>query len=88
MKYISHLDILRLFQRAVRRAKLPVSFSQGYHPIPKISFKRALKLGLESDGEEMFLKLNSYLDPKVLEEKLNEQLPDGIKITVVRCIAK
>ncbi len=52
-RLISHLDVVRLFQRAVRRASLPVSLSQGYSPHYKIGFGKALKLGLESEDEKI-----------------------------------
>jgi radical SAM-linked protein len=80
LKYISHLDLLRLFQRAIRRADLPVVFSQGFHPIPKIRFERALKLGIESDSERMYIKLKIPLMPLELKERLNAQLPPDIQV--------
>lgn len=80
LKYISHLDLLRLFQRVLRRAEIPVLFSQGYHPIPKIRFKRALKLGIESKAEKLYLKLMLPLSADELMQRLNAQLPDDIQI--------
>ena len=80
LKYISHLDLLRLFQRVLRRAGIPVLFSQGYHPIAKIRFKRALKLGIESKAEELYLKLLKPLPEDELIQRLNTQLPSGIQI--------
>ncbi len=52
IKYISHLDLMRLFMRALRRADLPLKMTEGFSPHPKLSIKRALKLGVESDNEE------------------------------------
>jgi len=80
LKYISHLDILRLFQRALRRADFPLVFSQGFHPLPKIKFERALKLGVESKGEKLYLKLRELFTEKELIIRLNKQLPQGIQI--------
>ncbi len=80
LRYISHLDLLRLFQRAIRRADIPVVFSRGFHPIPKIKFERALKLGVESDDEKMYIKLILPLSCKELIWRLNAQLPQGIRI--------
>ena len=82
MRFISHLDLVRLFQRALRRAGLPVTITKGFSPRLKISIDRALKLGLASDHEEATV----YLDepPQGTEEfikKINEQLPEGIKVT-------
>lgn len=80
LKYISHLDLLRLFQRAIRRAELPVVFSKGFHPIPKIKFERALKLGVESGSERMYIKLRIPLMSFELRQRLNAQLPPGIQV--------
>lgn len=80
LKYISHLDLLRLFQRAIRRAGLNVVFSKGYHPIPKIKFERALKLGIESSEEKLYLKLSKPILEKELMKNLNAQLPSEIKV--------
>ena len=84
MIYISQLDLLRLFQRALRRANLPLFITQGFHPRPKISFKRALKLGLESFDEEASFYLNIPVEPEVFKERLQRQLPEGIEILAVR----
>lgn len=80
MRFISHLDLLRLFGRAVRRAGLPIAMSEGFAPHPKISFKRALKLGIESDNEEVAFYINGWMSPQEFKLKLQEQLPDGIVI--------
>ena len=58
MRFISHLDLMRLFQRAARRAALPVTISKGFSPHPRISIQPALKLGMESDALEAFFKLD------------------------------
>ena len=80
MKYISHLDLMRLFMRALRRAELPVKITEGFNPHPKFSIKRALKLGLESDGEEATVTLKDLIQPEEFRERLQKQLPDGILI--------
>ena len=84
MKYISHLDLMRLLMRALRRAGLPLKISEGFNPHPKISMKRALKLGLESENEEAAVMLNELVKPQVFKEKLEEQLPAGIRLKEVR----
>jgi len=81
LRYISHLDIVRLFQRAVRRAGLPVSLSQGYNPRYRISFKGALKLGLESSNEDIIFSMDKDVDPDGFRYMINEKLPEGIKVT-------
>lgn len=80
LRNISHLDIVRLFQRAVRRAGLPVGLSQGYTPHYKISFGKALKLGMESEREEVAFAMNEWMAPEEFEKKINEKLPEGIKV--------
>ncbi|MFH1777900.1 MAG: TIGR03936 family radical SAM-associated protein [Candidatus Omnitrophota bacterium] len=84
LKYISHLDLLRLFQRALRRANLPIVISAGFTPRPKISFKRALKLGIESNSEELFIQLREKQDPQVIADLFCQQLPPEIAITEVK----
>lgn len=84
MKYISHLDLMRLFMRAVRRADLPIKMTEGFNPHPKISIKRALKLGLESDNEEATFVLREPLRPEEFSKRLQEQLPEGIYIKEVK----
>lgn len=80
MKYISHLDLMRLLTRAMRRACLPLKLSEGFSPHPKLSLKRALKLGVESENEEGTIILSLPVSPEQFKEKLNLQLPEGIII--------
>ena len=80
MKYISHLDLMRLFMRAMRRADLPLKITQGFSPHPKLSIKRALKLGVESDNEEATVALKEPVSPQDFKDRLQEQLPEGIQI--------
>jgi len=83
MKYIGHLDLMRLFMRALRRADLPLKMSEGFTPRPKLSFKRALKLGLESESEEGSIVLRIPVEPQDFINRLQKQLPEGIEITHV-----
>jgi radical SAM-linked protein len=80
MKYISHLDLMRLFMRGFRRAELAVKITQGFSPHIKLSIKRALKLGLESENEEALVILKQAIDPEEFKRRLNQQLPEGISI--------
>jgi len=80
MKFISHLDLMRLFMRALRRADLPVKLTEGFSPHPKLSIKRALKLGLESDNEEAAIVLKELIQPEEFKVRLQQQLPQGIEI--------
>jgi len=80
MRYISHLDLMRLLTRAMRRADLPLKMSEGFSPHPKLSLKRALKLGLESEHEEGSIVLRLPVSQEEFKVKLQRQLPEGIQI--------
>jgi radical SAM-linked protein len=83
MKYISHLDLMRLFTRSMRRAKLPLKMTEGFSPHPKLSIKRALKLGLESENEEAAILLKGEVSPDDFRNRLQKELPEGIEIKSV-----
>ncbi len=83
MRFISHLDLMRLFTRAMRRAQIPVKITEGFNPHPKLSIKRALKLGLESDNEEASTVLKEFIAPEEFKNRLDKQLPEGITIKEV-----
>jgi radical SAM-linked protein len=84
MRYISHLDLMRLFMRAARRAELPLKLSEGFSPHPKLSLKRALKLGLESENEEASIVLKFPVTPEDFKNRLQKQLPEGIQVKDVQ----
>jgi radical SAM family uncharacterized protein/radical SAM-linked protein len=84
-RYISHLDTIRIFDRACRRAKLPILFSQGYNPRPKMSFAPPLALGYTSDAE--YVDIAFYADPRGdIGQMLNDFLPAGMKVLEVKRI--
>jgi len=83
MRFISHLDLMRLFTRAMRRADLPIKMTEGFSPHPKFSIKRALKLGLESGHEEALITLKAWIGQEEFRERLQKQLPPGIQIKSV-----
>ncbi len=80
-KFISHLDFMRLFERALRRAQIPVSMTMGFNPRPKLSFPLALQLGIEGLNETLELELEEWTKPSDFYNKLSGQLPDGISIS-------
>ncbi|MEA3489210.1 MAG: TIGR03936 family radical SAM-associated protein [Candidatus Omnitrophota bacterium] len=84
MVYISHLDLMTLFRRAIRRAGLPFVVTGGFTPRVKISIPSALKLGRESGNEKMTLWLTDDIDPKELLKEINGQLPEGIRIVEIQ----
>ena len=80
---ISHLDVIRLLDRAVRRAAIPIAFTGGYHPGPRISPANALPLGATSSGEIVDFELAVGLEPQAFRHRLAEQLPSEMPIASV-----
>jgi radical SAM family uncharacterized protein/radical SAM-linked protein len=85
LKYISHLDLTRLFERAIRRADLPIAYSEGFHPHPKIAFGPPLPVGLTSTAEYLDIQ---FVKPLVgdLAYRLGSSLPEGIEILTTKPI--
>jgi radical SAM-linked protein len=83
LRYTGHLDLHKLMERAARRAELPLSYSQGFHPQPKISLAAALPLGFASRDEVMDIRLNEEIDPEHISSRLKDSLPTGIQILKV-----
>ncbi len=79
-RLLSHLDMIRLFARAFRRAGLNMVYSEGYHPIPKISFSTALPVGMESLQEVCEIELVGALPISALRDRIDRQLPQGIEL--------
>ncbi len=82
--YISHLDLMSVFRRSLRRSGLPFVLTKGFTPRVKISIPMALKLGKESEAEEMSLWLTGAVDRTEVTEKLNRELPEGIRVEDLR----
>lgn len=80
LRYTGHLDLHKLWECAARRARLPLSYSQGFHPQPRISLAAALPLGFSSRGEIMDIRLNEDLALEDISTRLNENLPAGIQV--------
>lgn len=80
LQYISHLDLLRTMQTALRRAKVKMIYSEGFNPHMKITFALPLSIGTESVCEYMDIRTQPDVDPKYVKESLGKNLPDGMKI--------
>lgn len=80
VKYISHLDLMKTFERALRRTNIPISYSQGFNPHPNIIFGLPLSVGVTSDAEYVDFELASEIDPQDFSYRLNSQLPEGLRI--------
>jgi len=80
IKYISHLNLVQVFTRALRRANIPMSISNGFNPRFRISFGPPLPLGISSISEYLDIKLKKEIVAEELVEKLNRVLPQGLTI--------
>jgi radical SAM family uncharacterized protein/radical SAM-linked protein len=80
LRFISHLELASLFHRTSKRADLPLGYSEGFHPMPRIIFASALPVGVESLAEVVELELEGTLLASEVKEKLNQGLPPGIEI--------
>ncbi|WP_046469530.1 TIGR03936 family radical SAM-associated protein [Allosalinactinospora lopnorensis] len=83
MRFASHRDIARALERALRRAGVPVAFSAGFTPHPKISYAGAAPTGVASLAEYFELTLAEYRDPGLVRARLDDAMPDGIDVTDV-----
>lgn len=80
LRFIGHLDVMRLFQKAIRRAKLSVSYSQGFSPHQIISFAAPMPLGMTSEGEYFDGEFDSVTSTEDMMKRLNDTLPEGVRV--------
>ena len=80
LRYTGHLDLHKLWERAARRAELPLAYSQGFHPQPKMNIAAALPLGFSSRCEVLDMRLEIDIPLDGLRDKLQETLPTGIQV--------
>ena len=81
--WISHLDLMRLFQRAFARANLPLKHTQGFNPRPSVSIALPLSVGLESVCELLDFEVEGNFTPEEITKRLNETLIDGVRVRQV-----
>lgn len=84
IKFIGHLDVMRYFQKAIRRAEIDIAYSQGFSPHQIMSFAQPLGVGVESNGEYVDVELNTAVSSKDVMDKLNAVMNEGIKIESVK----
>ena len=84
LRYISHLDYASLMQRAIRRAKIPAAYSEGFNPHMKLSFASALSVGVTSDAEYMDLELSEPMAEGEIAKRLRPVLPEGVRLIALR----
>lgn len=80
MKFIGHLDMVRYFQKVMRRGEIDMAYSEGFSPHQKMSFAAPLSLGVLSKGEYFDMEVNSTLSTKEAIERINEQNVEGVKV--------
>lgn len=83
VRFVGHLDLAKSFERILRRADLPVVYSQGFHPLPKITFASALPVGCTSEAEVMDVVLAGPIDPPDMMARLVPAFPAGIAVTSI-----
>jgi radical SAM-linked protein len=86
IKYISHLDLARVWERALRRARVPLAYSQGFNPRPKMAFAAALPVGYTAAAEVVDIFLEEPLDPLELVRRLAVVLPSGLQVISIEKI--
>jgi radical SAM-linked protein len=84
LRYTGHLDLHKLWERAARRAQLPLAYSQGFHPQPKMNMAAALPLGFSSRCEVMDMKLEHDIPLDDLPTRLNGTLPSGLQVVGIQ----
>lgn len=84
IKYIGHLDVMRYFQKAIRRADIPIAYSQGFSPHQILSFAFPLSVGFTSEGEYFDMDLTKEVDEKELMDAFNAVLNEGISVLAVK----
>lgn len=86
LKFLGHLDVMRLFQKAMRRADIPIAFTSGYSPHMIMSFAQPLGLGITSEGEYLDIELADRITSQAAVTQLNQTMPEGIDVVSFRQI--
>jgi radical SAM-linked protein len=87
-KYFGHLEMVNIFTRALRRMGLPLQFSKGFHPMPKVSFENPLPIGMESMEERFFVCVSKDIDLDDLANRMNREIPAGLSVKDCRLVSK
>jgi len=87
VRFISHRDVARAFERAFRVSELPVAFTRGFSPRPKVSFGPALAVGYESDAEYLYIECTHEADADEVAVAVNGALPEGMAVTGIGALA-
>ena len=87
LRFIGHLDVMRFFQKLMRRADIPIAFTGGYSPHTIMSFASPLGIGLTSDGEYLDIELTAPVDSREAVKRMNKECVEGIEIISIRQIS-
>lgn len=85
-RFLSHLDLIHTWERVIRRTSLPLAFSQGFNPHPKINFASAAAVGMSSDGEYMDMELTRDMTLEQVREDLEQAIPPAFAITDMKVV--
>ena len=85
LQYISHLDLVRTMHKVIVRAKLPLWYTEGFNPKPKMIFAAPLSIGTESECEFMDLRMNEYIDPSEAMARINANMTSEMQIGRASC---
>jgi len=80
LSYIGHLDLKAVFERALRRAELPLLYTQGFNPRPMLVFALPLGVGLDTEGDYFDVSMEVPVEPEEYIRRINEELPDGLRV--------
>jgi len=87
LRFIGHLDVMRFFQKVMRRADIPIAFTTGYSPHMIMSFANPLGIGLTSDGEYFDIELREAVNSRDAVRRMNEACVEGIEVLSIRRIS-
>lgn len=82
-RFLGHLEMVHAFHRAAKRAGIPVAYSSGFHPMPRVAFGQPLSLGMESLREEAVMELTMHMEAELILKHLNHELPMGLSVSEV-----
>ena len=85
-RFLSHLDLMHTWERVIRRSQLPLAFSQGFNPHPKINFASACAVGTTSDGEYMDMELTQELPLAEVQAALDRAMPPAFAVTAMKVV--
>jgi radical SAM family uncharacterized protein/radical SAM-linked protein len=88
LRFLGHLDLMRTLSQALRRARVPLAYSKGFNPKPKVALGPALAVGIASEGEYLDLETRRRLDPERTAGEVNDALPAGIRLIALREIRR